>query len=106
MGYSPYGLKELDTTEETALPEVSDTLPGTRFSLQFLETGQLWPLPCPTLAPTSEAIPTHHKVVSARWEPLSLAIQSQHMSYLSTWRLTLEGSTLGFSHSICGQCMK
>ena len=57
MGYSPYGLKELDTTEETVLPEVSDTLPGTRFSLQFLETGQLWPLPCPTLAPPQRQYP-------------------------------------------------
>lgn len=58
--------------------------------------------PCATL----EEVPTHDKAVVARGELLSLPIQSQGKSYLSTWRLTLEGSTLGFSHSICGQCMK
>ena len=92
---------------DLARPEVSDTPQGTRFNLQWVSGN--WaalapPLPHPCT--TSEAIPTHHKVVSTRRELLSLAIQSQHMSYLSTWRLTLEGSTLGFSHSICGQCMK
>lgn len=60
------------------------------------------PVPLPIL----EEVPTHHRVVVARGELLSLAIQGQGESYLSTWRLTLEGSTLGFSHSICGQCMK
>lgn len=37
---------------------------------------------------------------------LVLEQKNKRQPHLSVCKVTLEGSTLGFSHSICGQCMK